>query len=54
MKKYNLIFEDNLGNDLKVIRVEFKNKKEALNYAKNLQATTQINDLKKIIVKLNN
>lgn len=51
MKTFKLIYEDRSGNELKTIIEIFNNKKEALKYAKIIKANSQLNDLKKIIVK---
>lgn len=51
MKTFKLIHEDKNGNELKTIVKNFVNKKEALNYAKLIKSNSQLNDLKKIIVK---
>lgn len=51
MKTFKLIHEDKSGNELKTTVKNFVNKKEALKYAKIIKANSQLNDLKKIIVK---
>lgn len=51
MKTYKIILEDKNGNELKEIIADFKNKKDAIEYAKTFKATCMINDLKKITVK---
>ena len=51
MKTYKLTLEDKNGNELKEIIADFKNKKEAIEYAKTFKYTCMINDLKKIVVK---
>lgn len=51
MKKYKLIFEDKQGNELQTKVIESANIKEAKQTANKIFATTQINDLHRIIVK---
>jgi hypothetical protein len=51
MKTYKLTLEDKNGNELKEIIADFKNKKEAIEYAKTFKYTCMINDLKKIVVR---
>ena len=55
MKTYKLTLEDKNGNELKEIIADFKNKKEAIEYAKTFKYSLWVrlcfNDLKKIVVK---
>ena len=51
MKKYKLILLDKKNNELTHLFYSAKNKNDVIQYKKLIQATFQINDLKKIIIK---